>query len=337
MKTSSKHYHYLTKKGIRDKKREELTRLFTFEEQTDREQIQNVIGEIPSPRGVSWSWYIKHRLRMLEEGIGVYTTRCYARMRLDKHIEWHRAIDLLASRLVNHKPAIIYIGSGGSTPANSPIRIKKHVRCPGTRKLIEAFKKRGNCIIRMVDEYLTSQTCALCFGRFDRRTRPYRFKLCADCQPSPLIFWPETIVTNVGKRVLQMRREIERKWREMRNAGNQIAAILTQSNTRRLVSKKQRFQKTWQPNANVSGGGRLRKTVWHRDICAAKLILYRGKRRSLNENKNGNLFSVLFLIFCRSLRAEQLSDSSGFVETSASKQSRKSKLRQLSSMKMHHQ
>lgn len=40
---------------------------------------------------------------MFEEGVGVYTTRSYARMRLDKHIEWHPAINLLASRLVNHK------------------------------------------------------------------------------------------------------------------------------------------------------------------------------------------------------------------------------------------
>lgn len=277
MKTSSHQYHYLTKQGVRNKKQEELTRLFTLEEQMDRENVKEQIGVIPSPRGSTWASYILHRLRMLEEGISTYTTRSYARMRLDKHIEWHRAIDLLAGRLVNHMPAIIYMGSGGSTPANSPIGIKKHVRCPGTRKLIEAFKKRGNCVVRMVDEYLTSQTCAKCFGRFDRRTKPYRYKLCADCQPYPFNFHPNRIITNVSKRLLQMKRGIMKMWREMRDAGHEVAAILTQSNTRRLVSKKHGFSKTWQPNANVNGGGRLLKTVWHRDICAAKLILYRGK------------------------------------------------------------
>lgn len=262
---------------MRKKKQEELTRVFTYDEQQDRENVQKSIGVIPSPRGSTWSYYILHRLRVLEDGIQTYTTRSYARMQLDKHIEWHRAIDLLAGRLVNHKSAIIYIGSGGSTQANSIIRIKKYVRCPGTRKLIEAFKKRGNCVIRMVDEYLTSQTCANCFGRFDRRTKPYRFKLCADCRPHPSIFHPNRIVTNVSKRLLQMQRTTMKMWREMRDAGNEVAAILTQSNVRRLVSKKQCFLKTWQPNANANGGGRLRKQLWHRDICAAKLILYRGK------------------------------------------------------------
>lgn len=237
---------------------------------------------MPSPRGTMWSSYIKHRLRMMEKGIEAYTTRNYARLRLDKHIEWHRAIDIIAGKLVNHKPAIIYFGSGNFAP-NSPISIKKHVRCPGTRKLIEAFMKRGNCIVRMVDEYLTSQTCAKCFERFERRTKAFRYKLCANCRPSPLTFWPDTIVTNVGKRILQMRRAIVKMWQEMADAGNEIAALFTQSNTRRLVSKKQRFTKTWQPNANVNGGVEdaaqqlpLHKTVWHRDICAAKLILYRG-------------------------------------------------------------
>ena len=49
------------------------------------------------------------------------------------------------------------------------------------------------------------------------------------------------------------------------------------------MSKKQVFLKTWRPNADVNVGTeeaaeqrRVLKTVWHRDISAAKLILYKG-------------------------------------------------------------
>lgn len=281
IKISSKRYHYDTKQGVRNDKAEKLTRLFTFEEKYDRNQVAATIGEMPSPRGTAWRLYIQHRLRMMEFGIETYTTRNYARLRFDKYIEWHRAIDRMAGALVNHKPSIIYLGNGNFAP-NSPISIRKHVRCPGTRKLIESFKKRANCIVLMVDEFNTSQHCAKCFSRFPRRTKSYRFKKCDHCLPNPIVQLPALIVTNVSKRILQMKRAIISVWRDMSEMGNAIAAALTQSNTGRLVSKKQRFLKTWQPNANVNGGHAAQpqqphKTVWHRDICAAKLILYRGK------------------------------------------------------------
>lgn len=157
---SSKRYHYDTKQGCRNAKAEVITRLFTYEEQTDRSHIASVIGQIPSSQNISWQHYIQHRLRMSVNGIETYTQRSYARLQLDKHIEWHRAIDKIAAKLENKKPSLIFIGSGGSTPANSPIKIKRNVRCPVTRKLIGAFKKRSNCVIRMVDEWMTSQHCA---------------------------------------------------------------------------------------------------------------------------------------------------------------------------------
>lgn len=257
-----------------------MTRIFTFDENGDRNRIAAVMGEAASPRGTTWAAYIKHRLRMMENGIETYTTRQYARLRLDKFIEWHRAIDRIAGRLVNHKPAIIYVGAG-QIAANSIISIRKHVRCPGTRKLVEAFNKRGTCLIRMVDEYMTSQHCAKCFNHFPRRTKSYRFKTCHNCQPNPIVDLPTLIVTNVSKRVLQMKRTIMKEWKLMAEMLNEIAAIITSSNTNnRLVSKKHRIFKTWQPNANVNAEDvadqPLQKTVWHRDIAAAKLILYKG-------------------------------------------------------------
>lgn len=255
-----------------------MTRLFTFEEQCDRNRIAAEIAQMPSSRDSSWADYIKHRLRTMEHGIETYTTRNYARLQLDKHIEWHRAIDKLAGALVNHKPALIFVGAG-QIAANSPISIRKHVRCPGTRKLVEAFEKRDNCDVIMVDEFNTSQHCAKCFAKFPRRTKAYRYKQCSNCRPNPILELPTRIVTNVSNRALQMQRTIMKVWKEMANMGNAIAAALTSSNTDRLVPKKHRFLKTWQPNGNVNNGdaAQFHKTVWHRDICAAKLILYRGK------------------------------------------------------------
>lgn len=260
-----------------------MTRLFTYEEKSDRTRIAAEIAQMPSPRDSSWEHYIKHRLRVMENGIATYTQRSYARLRLDKYIEWHRAIDKIAGTLVNHKPAIIWVGAG-QIAANSIISIRKHVRCPGTRKLVEAFQKRGNCVVIMVDEFNTSQHCAKCFSRFDRRTKSYRFKTCENCQPNQILQLPTLIVTNVSKRILQMRRTIMKTWNEMRDMGDMFAAMLTHTNSSRLVSKKQCFLKTWQLNGNMNAVDgdtaqqqQTHKTVWHRDICAAKLILYRGE------------------------------------------------------------
>lgn len=278
MKKSSKEYHFDSKQRVRNAKLEKITRLFTFEEQTDRNGIAAMIGVMPSARNETWRHYIEHRLKMSRNGIETYTQRSVARLRLDKHIEWHRAIDRIAGKLVCHKPALIHLGAG-HIAANSPICIKKHVRCPGTRKLIEAFKKRGNCIIRMVDEYMTSQLCGRCFKQFPRWTKPKRYKLCDDCKPNPNLDLPRMIVTNVSKRSLQMNRATVQVWQEMANGGDAIAATLFQRNTARLVSKKQRFWKTWTPNAvnaDTEDAAQTLKTVWHRDISAAKLILYKG-------------------------------------------------------------
>lgn len=250
--------------------------MFHFEEQYDRNQIAKTIGKTPSPRCNSWLLYLEHRLRMMENGIETYTTRNYARLQLDKHIEWHRGIDKMAGQLVRHKPSIVYVGAGKSAP-NSPIRIKKHVRCPGTRKLCQSLKNRNNCVIRMVDEFNTSQHCGKCFKKYPAGTKSYRYKKCANCRPNPIVGLPRLIVTNLGKRILRMRRTIEKEWRAMWNAGNQVLATLIQPFTRRLVSQKTRFLKTWQPNANVDDEMDTHTTVWHRDISAAKLILYRGR------------------------------------------------------------
>lgn len=127
MKTSAKRYHYNTKQGVRNDKAEKMSRLFDFEEKTDRNEIAAELEQMPSPRDSSWMEYIQHRLRVMENGIATYSTRNYARLQLDKNMQWHRAIDKLAGALANHKPAIVFIGAGGND-SNSPISIRKHVK-----------------------------------------------------------------------------------------------------------------------------------------------------------------------------------------------------------------
>lgn len=230
LKTSSHRYHYDAKQGVRNSKAEKLTRVFDYEEKNDRNIVAAEIGQMPSPRNSSWPNYIQHRLRVMQNGIPTYTSRNYARLRLDKHIEWHRAIDNLAKQLVNNKAAIVFIGAG-AIAANSCISIRKHVKCPGTRKLVEAFEKLENVYVIMVDEWRTSQLCGRCFRPFPRRTKSYRFKKCDDCHPHPALMLPASIITNVSKRAMQMQRSIVKIWEEMGNFGNAIAAKLAERKT----------------------------------------------------------------------------------------------------------
>lgn len=165
-------YNWHAKHKKRIRKGERLTHAFKVAEQNDR----NEYIVMPSPRGRFWLSYVQHRLKMFEGALGAYANQRYARLGFDKYVQTNRTIDRIAASLTNKLKSIIYIGSAEFSP-NSPIGIRKNVRCPGTRKLVKAFKKLGNVYIRFVDEYFTSQTCARCFGRFDRNTRAHRFKV----------------------------------------------------------------------------------------------------------------------------------------------------------------
>lgn len=74
---------------------------------------------------------------MMQPGMQVYTMRKYIHLRLDKHIEENRASDRIAAFLTRKLPSLIFIGSANIAP-NSPIGIKKRLRCPGVRKLMNS-------------------------------------------------------------------------------------------------------------------------------------------------------------------------------------------------------
>lgn len=274
-------YHWRAEQMKRNSMGKRFTRRFTAQEQNDRND-RTLYPVMPSPLGRHWLCYVHHRIKMLDDGMRAYTTRKYTRLALDKHIRSYRAIDQSAGMLVNYQPSIIFFGNG-DTPPNSPIKIKKHVKCPGSRKLTKAFKRRGDCIVIPTDEFYTSQTCGRCFGRFDPLTRPNKFKVCNDCQAKREAMLPSKIVTQWGKRDLQAIRKMNR---EMRAANpNELVPLLAKVKT---------YHKRWQINPATGeivnaaaqhlfdfddGDVQRRiphKTVWHRDVVAAKCILIKG-------------------------------------------------------------
>lgn len=267
-------YHFRAKYGKRKRKSEKWTKQFIELEQQDRSRYVF----FPSPKGrLNWMSYIVHRVKMMQPGMQVFSMRKYIHLRLDKYIEENRASDRIAAFLTRKLPSLIFIGSANMA-ANSPIGIKKRLRCPGVRKLINSFKKLGICVIRLIDEFNTSQTCAKCFHGFDRRTRKDRYKVCHQCIPSAENITPDNHLSKViiskmsNRRYQQERRQVVDGYRQ-RN----VHPVYSHG----LVPKLTEWFKNWQLNAdnnwNDSRHPHQLKTVWHRDIVAAKCILYKGK------------------------------------------------------------
>lgn len=152
----------------------------------------------------------------------------------------------------------------------------------------------------MVHESRTSRLCARCFTPFPLETLSHRFKVCEWCVPDQNE-WPDglklptKIVSMKSKRTYQMERR-ERREAIIANPNQAVGS----------VSKMICYRKNWQqnelydvdgndaqrPDFNINGeydytadyvpddwnlDEPILKTIWHRDISAAKLILYKGK------------------------------------------------------------
>lgn len=236
-------------------------------EKADFAQHQAAFGYMPSPRGRYWRSYIENRMRLLRRGLDAYATQQYARHDLHHYIESNRESDKVAAIITNNMPTMIYLGGAEMSP-NRPIGIKRRKRCPGTRKFLVSVGKLGHSRVKFVDEYFTSQTCGNCFGRFPRNTRHMRFKYCRNCVANPEAGLPPKIITPLAKRV---RNEIKRYQRNNPN------------DPRDPVPKMTSFYKTWPLNDVDINLGEAEaeesplSVVWHRDIVAAKCILYKGE------------------------------------------------------------
>lgn len=216
--------------------------------------------------------YVVHRLRMIDRGIEAYATKQYTRIRLDQYIESNRILDKTVGKMVNYQAAVVYVGAAQWSPS-SPIKIKKHVRAPGVRKIVQALKKRRNCYMIFIDEYMTSQHCGRCVKRYPLATKSHRFKKCVNCKPIASIRPAPKIVTTLGNRVLRRQRA------EMYEREPEAVIAARNRGKRRMLSKVVRYHKNWQTDADgqIVEPATPLTTVFHRDISAAKLILEKGK------------------------------------------------------------
>lgn len=291
---SSKQYHWLTKQTIRNRKAKRWTKEFTAMEQADRNNRQ-IYAKMPSPLGSDWKLYIAHRLKMFKAGIECYTTEKYTRLKFEKYIESNRVCDSIAKMQTNGQPTLIHLGAAEMSPS-SPIGIKKGLRCPGNRKMLRSYKKCRDCFVNMVDEYYSSQTCGKCYSRFDRRTRRHRFKVCVDCKPYPdemIIPLPSMIVTLNSKRKRSLINFLlETGEYNDKHQSGETNPHSNQPSTTSLYPKVVYYKKEWLVNSNgfleYTNGKQpdddikmeceeiRHKTVWHRDIVAARCILIKG-------------------------------------------------------------
>lgn len=254
---SSKQFHWQTGQNMRNAKAKRWTKAFVEEERQDREN-REIYPVMPSPKGLHWLDYIKHRVKMMKHGICAYSTAKYTRLALDQHIKSSSVVDKWVQKVTDKKPMVFFFGADGEIPPDSPISIKKHVRCPGVRKSLRAIEKRRDCAVVPVDEWGTSQTDARCMNRFQNQNKAARFKRCR-CVPDPRNLLPSKIVSKLGKADLSAYRQLQRK-------ANREAQVENES----LLSKVKCYYKNWQLNVECS-------VTWHRDVVAAKNILLKGK------------------------------------------------------------
>lgn len=164
-------------------------------------------------------------------------------------------------------------------PANSPIKIKKHVRAPGNRAMLKSFHKMEGNTIRMVNEFRSSRLCGRCYSPFPLSTLSHRFKVCDWCWPDNEE-WPDGLKLPTKIVTMKSSRELKSQRRAIRRA-----MVEDRHGAVGFVSKVKVYRKNWQQNAanaaintnaEYDDGAPVLKTIWHRDISAAKLILYRG-------------------------------------------------------------
>lgn len=172
--------------------------------------------------------------------------------------------------------------------ANSPIKIKKHVRAPGNGAMLKSFWKMEGNTFRMTNEFRSSRLCGRCYSPFPLSTLSHRIKVCDWCWPDN-DEWPDGLKLP-QKIVMKSKLVLKAERRTIRNA------IVDDPNyAAGFVSKVICYRKNWQQIAANQviinndehkddneddikfDGTPVLQTIWHRDISAAKLIMYRGK------------------------------------------------------------
>ncbi|XP_031639332.1 uncharacterized protein LOC116351377 [Contarinia nasturtii] len=138
------------------------------------------------------------------------------------------------------------------------------------------YQEHFHSVVKMEDEWGTSQTCANCQERFPVNTKPHRFKVCYGCKAKPIAGLPDSvaslpdiILATVSKRALQ---------KDGRKLSVKFAMAIIRMWTNyvlrngRLMSKVKVTYKNWPLNVQ-SDVAAPQTVVWHRDIVAAKCIM----------------------------------------------------------------
>lgn len=196
-------------------------------------------------------------------------------------------MDQVVNTIVGDSDSLVCLGATDFSP-NAPI--KGHIRTPGLTKITTFLKKKSKCDVLLVDEYRTSQTCGKCLKPLDRQLHKmierhrYRYRICTNCGADATEIDPATtIITDKSKR--KIRRE--------RTAQAQVQQI-----DEIRLSKKIGIVQTNQYNFRHD---HVLYTVWNRDICAARVILHKGKNRNNYAKKlirKCNLLNCVFVGIC---------------------------------------
>lgn len=139
-------------------------------------------------------------------------------------------------------------------------------------------------MVLFIDEYMTSQTCAKCFSRFDPRTKRQRFKVCKECVPrdyAGIALHPPKIISQKSKQQMYFKRLREAAGQN--DVNQPVGQAQNRAPQPRLASKIQVFVKKMLNDAGEFVlNGMPTTTNWHRDIVAAKCIMYKGMYRYNN-------------------------------------------------------
>ena len=100
-----------------------MTAKYKEKEQLDRESY----AQIPLPRGRGWIKYIDHRMKMFPSGMRAYARRRYKRLDFDAYVEKNRRMDTIAKFLTNNKPTLVMRG-GGDMHHNACIGVRRSLR-----------------------------------------------------------------------------------------------------------------------------------------------------------------------------------------------------------------
>lgn len=239
---TSKEFHRKTKSNIRKKRFRTLAGAFDNAEKQDlADRIRYPLG-VPSAKGTLWLSYINFSLSFWQRGIDTFTPVAYPKMSFDKYVNTQKVMDKLANAITDMKPSIVFVGAVEFSP-NAPI--KKHIRCPGTKRIVKSLKKQRDTHVVFTDEYNSSKHCSKCVKAFPKHTYKHKFKICNNCPGSSFIPNATAVHTKIHRE--------ERIRRICRGLPQQ---------------KTITFNKIMQHPHTI---------IWHRDITAARLIWLKGE------------------------------------------------------------